>query len=151
MAKKRTVSKSRRPAVVKTAWHVDTLFVLQIVVAVFLITLGLIGIIRYDSDVSRLGRDLNRVFGRANDPFNIVMAVVELLAGILVLAALFVPVKTRWLYVTTLVIAIVWAVRIVLFLFVSRIFQPTFLSWLNQLAADCILLLALWMINRKYA
>ena len=151
MAKKRTVSKSRSPAAAKAAWHVDTLFVLQIVVAVFLITLGLVGIIRYDSDVSRLGRDLNRVFGRANDPFNIVMAVVQLVAGILVLAALFVPVKARWLYVTTLVIGIVWAVRIFLFLFVSRIFQPTFLSWLNQLAADCILLLALWMINRKYA
>ena len=151
MAKKRSTSKSRSAAAPKTMLRVDTLFILQIVVAVFLITLGLIGIIRYDSDVSRLGRDLNRVFGRANDPFNIVMAVVELLAGILVLAALFVPVKARWLYVTTLVIGIVWAVRIFLFLFVSRIFQPTFLSWLNQLAADCILLLALWMINRKYA
>ena len=135
----------------KTVLHVDTLFVLQIVVAVFLITLGLVGIIRYDSDVSRLGRDLNRVFGRANDPFNVIVAAVELAAGILVLAALFVPVKTRWLYVTTLVIAIVWAVRIVLFLFASRIFEPTFLAWLNRLAADLILLLALWLINRKYA
>ena len=150
MAKKRTVSKSRS-ATTRTAWRVDTLFVLQIVVAVFLITLGLIGIIRYDSDVSRLGRDLNRAFGRANDPFNVIVAAVELVAGILVLAALFVPVKARWLSVTTLVIGIVWAVRIVLFLFVSRIFEPTFLAWLNQLAADCIMLLALWLINRKYA
>ncbi|OHD70028.1 MAG: hypothetical protein A2177_15595 [Spirochaetes bacterium RBG_13_68_11] len=151
MAKKRSASRSRSTAKSKTVWRVDTLFVLQIVVAVFLITLGLIGVIRYDSDVSRLGRDLNRVFGRANDPFNVIVAAVELAAGILVLAALFVPVKTRWLYWTTLVIAIVWAVRIVLFLFVSRIFEPTFLAWLNQLAADCILLLALWLINRKYA
>jgi hypothetical protein len=132
-------------------WRVDTLFILQIVVAVFLITLGLIGVIRYDSNVSRLGRDLNRMFGRANDPFNVIVAAVELAAGILVLAALFVPVTTRWLYVTTLVIAIVWAVRIVLFLFVNSIFEPTFLAWLNQLAADLILLLALWLINRKYA
>ncbi|MCX7029593.1 MAG: hypothetical protein NTU62_05670 [Spirochaetes bacterium] len=151
MAKKRTVPKSRRAATTKIAWRVDTLFVLQIVVAVFLITLGLTGIIRYDSDVSRLGRDLNRVFGRANDPFNVIVAAVELAAGILVLAALFVPVRTRWLYWTTLVIAIVWVVRIVLFLFVSRIFEPTFLAWLNQLAADLILLLTLWLINRKYA
>ncbi len=151
MAKKRSASRSRSTAKAKMVWRVDTLFVLQIVVAVFLITLGLIGIIHYDSDLSRLGRDLNRVFGRANDPFNVIVAVVELVAGILVLAALFVPVKTRWLYVTTLVIAIVWAVRIVLFLFVYRIFEPTFLVWLNQLAADLVMLLALWLINRKYA
>ncbi len=151
MAKKRSTSRSRSTVKAKTVWRVDTLFVLQIVVAVFLITLGLIGIIHYDSDLSRLGRDLNRVFGRANDPFNVIVAVVELVAGVLVLAAVFVPVSTRWLYWTTLVIAIVWAVRIVLFLFVNRIFEPTFLVWLNQLAADLVMLLALWLINRKYA
>jgi len=151
MAKKRTVSKSRRTVTTKVAWRLDALFILQILVAVFLFTLGLMGLVDYDSGWSRLGRDINRVFGGANDPFTVIVAVVELVAGVLLAAALFVPVSTRWLYWTTLVIAIVWAVRIVLFLFVSRIFEPTFLAWLNQLAADCILLLALWMINRKYA
>jgi hypothetical protein len=161
MARKRTVSKSRSTATsktsktVKTVWRVDTLFVLQIVVAVFLVTLGLIGIIHYDSDLARLGRDLNRVFGRANNPFNVIVAAVELAAGILLLAALFVPVKPRWLYFpgrwTTLGIAIVWAIRIVLFLFVNNIFEPTFLVWLNQLAADLVILLSLWLIYRKYA
>jgi len=150
MAKKRTVSKSRS-VTTKTAWRVDTLFVLQIVVAVFLFTLGLMVLVRYDSDMSRLGRDLNRLFGRANNPFNIIVAVVELVAGVLLAAALFVPVRTRWLYWTTLVIAIVWAVRILLFQFVNDIFEPTFLVWLNQLAGDLVLLLALWLINRKYA
>jgi hypothetical protein len=151
MAKKRSASKSRNTVKSKTVWRVDTLFILQIVVAVFLITLGLSGLINYDSGLSRFGRDVNRLFGRANDPFNVIVAAVELAAGILVLAALFVPVKTRWLYWTTLVIAIVWAVWIVLDLFVNGIFEPSFLKWLNQLAQSLILLLALWLINRKYA
>jgi len=151
MAKKRTVSKSRSPATTRAAWRLDTLSILQIVVAVFLFTLGLMAVIRYDSDLARLGRELNRAFGRTNDPFNIIVAVVEMVAGVLLAAAVFAPVKTRWLYWTTLVIAIVWAVRIVLFLFVDRIFEPTFLVWLNRLASDLILLLALWLINRKYA
>ena len=150
MAKKRTVSKSRS-VTTKTAWRVDTLFVLQIVVAVFLFTLGLMVLVRYDSDMSRLGRDLNRLFGRANDPFNVILAVVEIVAGILVLAALFVPVKTRWLYWTTLVIAIAWVVRIILVHFVDSIFEPSFLTWLYYLSVDGILLLSLWLINRKYA
>jgi hypothetical protein len=151
MAKKRSTSRSRSTATTKTAWHVDTLFVLQIVVAVFLITLGLSGLINYDSGLSRFGRDVNRLFGRANDPFNVIVAVVELIAGILLAAALFVPVRTRWLYWTTLVIAIVWAVWIVLDLFINGIFEPVFLRWLNQLAQSLIMLLALWLINRKYA
>ncbi len=150
MAKRRTVSKSRRPATTKIALRLDALFVLQIVVAVFLFTLGLMGLIDYDSGWSRLGRDINRLFGRANDPVTVIVSVVELVAGVLLLAALFVPVKTRWLYWTTLVIAIVWAVWIVLDLFVNGIFEPSFLKWLNQLAQTLILLLALWMINRKY-
>jgi hypothetical protein len=150
MAKKRTVSKSRS-ATTKTASRVDTLFVLQIVVAVFLVAIGLSVLIYADTGWTRLGRDVHHWFGRTNDPFNVIVAVVELLAGVLLFAALFVPVKTRWLYWTTLVIAIVWAIWIFLDLFVNRIFEPTFFSWLKWLAADFIQLLALWLINRKYA
>jgi len=151
MAKKRTVSRSRSAATTKTVWRIDTLFVLQIVVAVFLFTAGLMGLIDYDSGWARLGRDVNRFFGRANDPVTVIVSVVELVAGVLLLAALFVPVRTKWLYWTTLVIAIVWAVWIVLDLFVNGIFEPSFLKWLNQLAQTLLLLLALWLINRKYA
>jgi hypothetical protein len=151
MAKKRTVSKGRSTATTKTVWRVDTLFVLQIVVAVFLLTLGLMGLVDYDSGWSRLGRDVNRLFGGANNPITVIVAVVELVAGVLLAAALFVPVRTRLLYGTTLVIAIAWAVWIVLDLFINGIFEPSFLKWLNQLAETLVLLLALWLINRKYA
>jgi uncharacterized membrane protein YphA (DoxX/SURF4 family) len=150
MAKKRTVSKSRRPAATKTSWRVDTLFVLQIVVAVFLITLGLMVLVGWNWNPSRLEQALTRAFGRPHNPVNMVVAIVELIAGILLAAALFVPVKTRWLYWTTLVIAIVWVIQIVLAQFVYNDFDP-FLTWLNALAGDIVLLLALWLINRKYA
>jgi uncharacterized membrane protein YphA (DoxX/SURF4 family) len=150
MAKKRTVSKSRKAAATKPVLRVDTLFVLQIVVAVFLFTAGLMGLVDYDSGWARLGREINRLFGRANDPVTIIVSVVEMVAGVLLVAALFVPVRTKWLYWTTLVIAIVWAVWIVLDLFVNGIFEPSFLKWLNQLAQTLILLLTLWLINRKY-
>lgn len=151
MAKKSSVARKTAPAATRVSIRFDALFVLQLVVAVFLVTLGLIGLVDYDSGLSRFGREVNRLFGRANDPFSIVVAVVELVAGVLVLAALFVPVKRRWLFWTTLVIAIVWAVWIVLDLFANGIFEPTFLTWLNRFASSLIMLLALWLINRKYA
>ena len=129
----------------------DVTVVLQIVMAVFLITLGLIGIINYSSDLARFGRDLNIVFGRANNPINLIAAIVELVAGVIVLAAVFFYVQSRWIFVATLVIAILWAVRIIINLFAQDIFEPTFLIWLNRLSADLIVLTALWLVNRKYA
>ena len=129
----------------------DVTVVLQIVMAAFLITLGLIGIINYSSDLAQLGRDLNIVFGRANNPINLIAAIVELIAGVIVLAAVFFYLQSRWIFVATLVIAILWAVRIIIILFAQDIFEPTFLIWLNRLCADLIVLTALWLINRKYA
>jgi uncharacterized membrane protein YphA (DoxX/SURF4 family) len=154
MAKKRTVSKSRGPTTTnKIAWrlNLDTLFVLQILVAIFLVSLGLMGLVDYDSGWSQLHRDIDRAFGVIINPLTVIVAVVELVAGLLLLATLFVPVRTRWLYWTTLVIAITWAAWIVLDLFVNHIFEPSFLAWLNQLADALVMFGALWLINRKYA
>jgi len=54
----------------------------------------------------QLGRDLNIVFGRANNPINLIAAIVELIAGVIVLAAVFFYLQSRWIFVATLVIAI---------------------------------------------
>ena len=129
----------------------DAVSVMQIVVAVFLFTLGLIGIVDYNSGLSQFGRDLNRLFGRANDPINIIVAVVELAAGLIVFAALFISVHNRLIYWLTIIIAILWIIEIIVAFFAQGAFEPDFLIWLNRLAADVIILLSLWLINRKYA
>jgi hypothetical protein len=129
----------------------STLFVLQIVVAAYLITLGLLGIIYWDSNWAQFGRGLNRAFGGGNNPINLIVAIVELAGGVIVLFALFASMHSGLLSAVTLVIAILWAVLIVVNLFARDIFETNFLVWLNRLAADLIVLLALWLINRKYA
>jgi uncharacterized membrane protein YphA (DoxX/SURF4 family) len=149
MAKKRGVSGKAAPAA-KVSIRFDTLFVLQCVVAVFLVTLGLMALLEYDSDWSRFARGVNRFFGKANDPLAVMVAVVEIVAGALVLAALFVPVRKRWLFWTTLAVGIAWIAQIVLVRFVPGDFEP-FLAWLNGLAGDLVVLGVLWLINRKYA
>jgi hypothetical protein len=125
--------------------------VLQVVMAVFLITLGLIGIINWNSGLAQFGRDLNRVFGRPSNPINLIAAILELVAGVIVLAAVFIYVRSRLLYVATLIIAILWIVRIIISLFAQELFEPNFLAWLNRFSADLIVLTALWLVNRKYA
>jgi len=129
----------------------DLVTILQIVVAAFLITLGLIAIIHYDSDLARLGRGMNRMFGRSGDPLNLVVAIVEIVAGGIVFAGVFFAVRSRLLYGATLVIAILWIIQIILSFFASNFAEPDLVVWINRLAADLIVLLALWLINRKYA
>jgi uncharacterized membrane protein YphA (DoxX/SURF4 family) len=129
----------------------NAVFVLQIVVAVFLITLGLVGLIHWDSDPARFGRGLTRAFGGSNSPLALIVAIVELLAGIVVLVGLFTGVRRGLLYAATLVIAILWAIQIVVSFFARDVFEPDFWIWANRLAMDLIVLLALWLVNRKYA
>jgi hypothetical protein len=129
----------------------DAVSVIQVVVAIFLFTLGLIGIIEWNSNLSQFGRGLDRLFGRANDPFNLIVAIVELAAAVVVFAALFVSVKSRLLYWLTIVIALLWVVEIIIAFFAQGPFEPNFIVWLNRLCADVIILLALWIINRRYA
>ena len=129
----------------------DLTTILQIIVAAFLITLGLIALIHYDSDPARLGRGMNRMFGRSGDPLNLVVAIAEIVAGGIVFAGVFFAVHNRLLYGATLVIAILWIIQIILSFFASNFAQPDLVVWINRLAADLIVLLALWLINRKYA
>jgi len=128
-----------------------TLLVLQIVVAAFLITLGLLGLIHWDSNPARFGRGLTRAFGGSNSPVALIVAIAELLAGIVVLAGAFARVRGGLLYASTLVISILWAIQIFVSFFARGIFEPDFWIWANRLAMDLIVLLALWLINRKYA
>jgi hypothetical protein len=129
----------------------DAVGVLQIVVAVFLFTLGLIGIIDWNSNLSQFGRGLNRLFGGSDNPLNLIVAIVELAAGAIVFIAVFVAVTSRLLYWLTMVIAVLWLLEIIVGFFAQGAFEPDFTVWLNRLAADVILLLALWLVNRKYA
>jgi hypothetical protein len=121
-------------------WDVGV--VLEIAVAAFLITLGLAGLLNWDSGLTQVGRD---------SMIAVVVAIVELVAGVLVLFGAFTSVQTRLLSLSTLVIAILWALRILFGFFGRDLFAPDFVVWLNRLSADLIVLLALWMVNRKYA
>jgi len=129
----------------------DAVGVLQIVVAIFLFTLGLIAILEWNSGASQLGRGLTRLFGGPNNPISLIVAIVELAAGAIVFAALFVNVASRLIYVLTIIIAVLWVVEIIIAFFAQDAFRPDFLIWLNRLSADVIILLGLWLINRRYA
>ena len=129
----------------------DVVIILQVVLAVFLITMGLAGIMNYSTDLAKFGREFNRFIGNSSNPVNMVMAVLELAAGIIVAGALFVPGQKSLVNILTLAVAVLWLIQIIISLAAGEAFKPDFAIWLNKLALDLIVLVSLVLINRKYA
>jgi hypothetical protein len=137
--------------VAKQGNRLSSSLLLQIAVAVFLVTLGLTGIIDYNSDLSQIGRAVNRLFGGTGNAWNLVVAIVELIAGAIVLIAMFIAMRRGVPFTATLIILILWVIRIVFIRFTSNIFEPDLILWLHRLSLDLVIFLALWIVNRRYA
>lgn len=129
----------------------DATLLIQIALVLFLITLGIVGLTEYNSRLSELGRSLNRLFGRADNPVNLIVAIAELVAGIIIGLALFVPIERRVIWVCCIVIVILWIINILFVFFFNNTFAPDFAIWLNGLSADLIILAALWLVTQRYA
>lgn len=87
--------------------------------------------------------------GDAEKIIVLVFAVIELLAGILLIVELFAGDRFgKFDNILGLVIIVVWAVAIVLMDFLGGNFlKPDFLPWLYQLASHCIVLGSLIYLN----
>ena len=121
---------------------------MDIAVALFFITLGIVELTAYNSGASEFARSANKAFGGKNDISNIIIPILELISGIIILGSIFVPVKKRVLSTATFVIGVIWIIQIVVYFFTNNIFEPNFFIWLNRLSVDLLVLTALWMINR---
>jgi len=131
---------------------VEAVTLFQLSVALFIATLGILGIAYWRSDVNEFGRQLNRFFGARNDPTNLVVAIVELVCGIVVAFVMLLKGKSRLPSLLTLVVAALWLVYSVVTLVSSASESDfVFVKWLNTLALDLAILMGLWMVNRRYA
>ncbi len=126
-------------------------FLLQIAVGIFFLLLGLQGIMHYNSDISGLGRALAKTFGGKVNYISITIAVLELISGVIILGGLFVPMKNSTLMIASLAVFIFWAVRIAYSFFVNNFTEPDLLTWLQSLSLDCVVLMSVWIIQRKYS
>jgi len=135
----------------RTRMSFDGTVLMQIAVAIFLISLGIIGIMYYSSRLGEWGRSIDRFFGRPGNPVNIIVAVAELVAGIIIAFALFVPVPGRAAWISGLVMVIIWIVKILWTYVLNGIFEPNFIVWLNGLSVALIVLVGLWIVTSRYA
>ena len=122
---------------------------IQIAVALFFISLGIVEIIAYNSDANEFVRSVTKAFGGKNDVINIIIAILELVSGIIILGSIFIPVKKKVLFIATFAIGIFWLVKIIIYFFINNFFEPNFFIWLNGISVDLLVLASVWMVNRS--
>ena len=136
----------------KSAIAVNPRFFLQIAVAAYFILYGIVGIAYYNSAISSVwGRARITIFGGQDDVLGLIIAILTLIAGLILLAGLFLRVKQNVLYAAGLGIFIFWAVRILIVFLAVNLMQPNFLVWLEQLALDLVVLASVWLVTQKYS
>jgi hypothetical protein len=125
----------------------DILLVLQILVALLLLTFGIDGLTGYNSAGADMMRTVNRAFGGSNNIVPIIFSVIEIVAGALLLGEFFMPVATKFVFFAMLIICVVWLITIIMNFFTSHFIEPNFLSWLRNLTVQLILLASFWQIG----
>lgn len=126
-------------------------FLLQVAVGLFFLLMGLQGIINYDSYGSQATRFVNDLFGNNNNIINIIVSIGALVSGVIILGGLFIPLKNSTLMIATLVVFIFWALKIVYFYIVNNPMEPDLITWLQNLSLQFVVLMSVWIINRKYS
>jgi len=126
-------------------------FLLQVAVGLFFLLMGLQGIINYDSYGSQATRLFNNMFGNNNNIINIVVSIGALISGVIILGGLFIPLKSSTLMIATLIVFIFWALKIAYFYFANNLMEPNLITWLQNLSLQFVVLMSVWVINRKYS
>ena len=128
---------------------VNSMFFVQLSLALMFIAIGIVGLTNYNSNLSQFGRSVNSLFGQSNDIIPVLFAVLELVAGVLLLLSMFTGLPGRFLSIAMLIIFIFWAVTIAMNYFMDGIFEPDFIVWLSRVSPQLVILSALWMVTRE--
>lgn len=127
---------------------INSIYILQLIIGLFFIVLGLQGIMAYNSPAGEVGRFFAKTFGGKEYVIDAVVAILELLAGIIIVGALFLPGRSGLLQVSFIAILIFWIIRIVYVYFVrGTIFEPNVLTWSAYFLQDAAIFMAIWIVR----
>ena len=128
---------------------INSFFFLQISLALMFIALGILGINSFNSGGAEFMRGMSKTFGGNSDFIPILMAIIELVAGALLLVSLFAPIPEKLMSLLLLIIFIFWAVNIVLLFIVDGLFEPNFIQWPAEISPQLVILTSLWIVYRN--
>jgi hypothetical protein len=141
----------------KTSVKMGLSAIILLVIGVFMILVGIKGIIDYNSSLSELKRAMGSLFGGGNkDMITLIIAILDIAAGSILVLGLFLSSQVPLLSAGTTGVIFYWAARIVynsIFLGIDygkRVqFRPDFISWLLLLLTSVIILLALIKVVKE--
>jgi hypothetical protein len=117
-------------------------------IAAYSIIAGIIGIMAWDSDSARFGRDVAAFFGQDSSPAALVIAILQIASGVILLTASLGLLKAN-LYTFAIVLAIAfWGIKAALALIIGKQFKPETLAWWKDLAFYLVLCLSIWQTRR---
>ncbi len=125
----------------------NVMLILQILVALLLLTFGLDALTGYNSTGAELMRTVNKAFGGSNNILPVIFAVIEIVVGALLILEFFMPVTTKFVFIGMIVICVVWIITIVMNFISSGFLEPNFISWLRNLSVQLILLTSFWLVG----
>src|SRR6056297_3600907 len=126
------------------------LVLLQLVVGIFLLALGISELVEYNSELNQFARSMSRAFGGSGSVLPVIVALIEILAGGLLVAALFTPVPGAVVFWSSIAIAVLWIVRVIVAYVLNDPFEPTFLTWLVGFTREHIPGLLIWTVGRQH-
>jgi uncharacterized membrane protein YphA (DoxX/SURF4 family) len=127
----------------------NSMFFLQLSLALMFIAIGIVGITNYNSELSQFGRSVNNLFGKNNNIIPVLFAVLELVAGVLLLVSLFTGLPGRFLSIAMIVIFVFWAITIIMNYFADGMFKPDFIVWLARVSPQLVILSGIWLVVRS--
>jgi len=124
--------------------------ILQLALGVFFILIGLEVLLYYNSTVVQLVSGFSNIFGGSKQVVESVIAVIEIVAGAILILTLFVPMGRGIFNFIVLLIFILWVAKVVYSDFILKeVFQPNWLTWLKELALDIIVAIGIWVTRAK--
>ncbi len=127
--------------------ELNVYFILQLVLGAALIVFGIMAINGYNSAGQEAIRGLNKMFGKSSNIFPITFGIVQLVAGIVLAASLFVSLGDSIFRIVHIVICVFFLISIILNFFLSNFVEPDFIRWLGALLPQVIILLSLWIVG----
>lgn len=127
----------------------STSSILQILVALLLLTFGIAGLTDYNSTGSELMRSANKMFGGSNDIVPIILAVIQIVVGALLILEFFTPVPSKFVFIGMVIICVIWIISILTSFITNNFLEPNFIAWLAKISVELILLFSFWTVGSQ--
>jgi len=119
--------------------RLSAMWLIQLFIGIFLITTGLL----FLTGNSEVARGISKMFGK-NSTWGLIVAIIELISGIILLIGLFIGAQPKWMFLACAVIFILWSINILSGYFFNGFVKPNFMVWLRDLSLHLVVLSGLW-------